>query len=249
MSYDKKPSMILFDVGGTLFSGGNFSAYNGLEALRLSALNPDITDTTSMTTLWDNYAEEVGSGHKSVSGTSLDFPLSGALKYITMKVGLHFDIPMYKQEEIFDRFNSSRKVLDGIPELLETADLLGIRTAVISNNAMSGESLALAVKHWIPQSKMEFCLTSADILLSKPDRNIFDIAVNYAGLKADECWYCGDSFTPDVLGAKSAGLKPVLINSKSAIPLSFDTDSKVGKYMVINNWNVLSKYITDLKNG
>ena len=37
MDYSTKPSMILFDVGGTLFKGGNFSAYNGLEALRLQA--------------------------------------------------------------------------------------------------------------------------------------------------------------------------------------------------------------------
>ncbi len=246
MGYDKKPAMILFDVGGTLFAGGKFSAADGLDALRLAASNPDITDTATMAELWESYAEEIGSGHKSVSGTTLDFPLSGALKYITMRTGLHFDISMYEQEELFDRFNSTRKVIDGIPELLETANSLGIRTAVISNNAMSGESLALAVKHWIPTSEMEFCLTSADILLSKPDRNIFDIAVSYAGLNADECWYCGDSFTPDVYGAKQAGLTPVLIDTKSPAELQFKADADVGEYMVINHWDELTKHIRNI---
>ncbi len=246
MSYRKIPQMVLFDVGGTLFSGGSFSAYNGLDALRKLSLNPDVTDTAAMAKLWDSYTEEIGSGHKSKSGTTLDFPLSGALKFITMNTGLSFDISMYEQEEIFDRFNSSRSLVCGIAELLSTLKSLGIRTAVISNNAMSGESLSLAVKHWIPDSYMEFCLTSADILLSKPDANIFNTAVNYAGLKPSNCWYCGDSFTPDVYGAKTAGLTPVLINTKSSLPLQFITDPSLGNYMVVNNWNELAKHIKNI---
>ncbi len=246
MGYNTKPSMILFDVGGTLFKGGNFSAYNGLEALRQQALNPEVTDTATMAELWNRYADEIGSGHKSASGTSLDFPLSAALKFITMKVGLRYNISMYAQEEIFDRFNSAREVIGGIPELLETASSLGIRTGVISNNAMSGESLALAVKQWIPTSEMEFCLTSADILLSKPDRNIFDIAVSYANLNAADCWYCGDSFTPDVYGAKRAGLTPVLFDVKSPVSIQFKYETDIGEYMVVNNWNELKKHLQSI---
>lgn len=238
--------MVLFDVGGTLFSGGSFSAATGLEALRKHALNPVVTDTAAMAKLWDIYANEIGSGHKSKSGTTLDFPLSGALKFITMNTGLSFDISMYEQEEIFDRFNSSRSLICGITELLETLKSLGIRTAVISNNAMSGESLALAIKHWIPQSDMEFCLTSADILLSKPDRSIFDTAVSYAGLDAADCWYCGDGFTPDVYGAKNAGLTPVLIDTKSSAPIRFTNEPDIGEYMVINNWTELAKHIKNI---
>ncbi len=246
MSYSQKPKMILFDVGGTLFSGGSFSAANGLDALRKLATNPDITDTAAMAKLWDIYANEIGSGHKSTSGTTLDFPLSGALKYNTMKAGLHFDISMYEQEEIFDRFNSTRKLICGITDLLDTLKSLGIRTAVISNNAMSGESLTLAVKHWIPESEMEFCFTSSDILLSKPDPNIFDTAIAYTGLNASDCWYCGDGFIPDVLGAKSAGLTPVLIDINSSIPVQFLTEDSVGEYMVVNSWTELAKYIENI---
>ncbi len=246
MSYSQKPKMVLFDVGGTLYKGDSFSAANGLDALRKLATNPDITDTAAMATLWDSYADEIGSGHKSTSGTTLDFPLSGALKFITMNTGLRFDISMYEQEEIFDRFNSSRRLICGITELIISLKSLGIRTAVISNNAMSGESLTLAVKHWIPDSDMEFCFTSSDILLSKPDRNIFDTALAYAGLNASDCWYCGDSFTPDVYGAKSAGLTPVLIDVNSSVPVQFRTEDSVGEYMVVNNWAELAKHIENI---
>ncbi len=246
MSYRKMPKMVLFDVGGTLYKGDSFSAADGLDALRKLALNPDVTDTATMAKLWDSYADEIGSGHKSKSGTNLDFPLSGALKFITMNTGLRFDISMYEQEEIFDRFNSTRKLICGITDLLVALKSLGIRTAVISNNAMSGESLSLAVKRWIPDSDMEFCFTSSDILLSKPDRSIFDTALAYAGLKASDCWYCGDSFTPDVYGAKSAGLSPVLIDTKSSVPLQFKTEPDIGEYMVVNDWTELAKHIKNI---
>ena len=247
MGYDSKPKMILFDVGGTLYKGDSFSAADGLDALRKLALNPDVTNTAAMAKLWDSYADEIGSGHKSKSGTTLDFPLSGALKFITMNTGLSFDISMYEQEEIFDRFNSeSRRLISGITELITTLNSLGIRTAVISNNAMSGESLSLAVKHWIPDSDMEFCFTSSDILLSKPDRSIFDAAVSYAGLSSADCWYCGDSFTPDVCGAKKAGLTPVLIDINSSVPLQFITNPDIGEYMVVNNWTQLAKHIKSI---
>lgn len=158
MSYNKKPEMILFDVGGTLFDDGKCIPIDGLAQLRLAAENPDVTDDATLAALWDEYMDEVFTGLKSKSGTFLDFHLSAPIRYVTMKTGLHFSIPMTQQEEIFDRYNSARKVIDGVPELLETIHNLGIRAAVISNNVMSGEGLALAVKRWIPTSKFEFSL-------------------------------------------------------------------------------------------
>lgn len=244
MSYNKKPEMILFDVGGTLFKGTRCIPRDGLSALRKCALNPEVTDDDTLAQLWDEFAEEIGSGHKSKSGTSLDFHLSTSLKYITMKAGLRFDISLYEQEEIFDRYNSDRKLIPGINELLETINSLGIRMAVISNNAMSGGGLSLAVDTWLPSNKMEFCLTSADVLLTKPDKSIFICAANYAHLDPSDCWYCGDSKVPDVDGAKGAGMTPVLIDVNSEIPMEF----RDGDYMTVNNWIHLAEHLKKICN-
>lgn len=247
MIYSEKPKMILFDVGGTLFNDGKCIPKQGLAELHKCSLNPDITDDDTLAALWDEYMDEVDVGLRSKHGAQLDIPLSAILKYITMKAGLHFDISTVQQEEIFDRFNSTRKITDGLADLLDTLCKAGIRTAVISNNGMSGESLGLAIKRWIPTAKFEFCLTSADILLAKPEKSLFLAAAAFAGLAPCECWYCGDKKVPDVYGAKKCGMLPVLIDAKSDKSLEYRTDTDTGEYMVINHWNVLGKHIKDIR--
>lgn len=247
MPYNKKPKMILFDVGGTLFDDGKFVAKDGLSALRKAAENPEVTDDETLRRLWDDYtAEALGGKPKAKSGINLDLPLCASIKFVTMRAGLRFNIPMADQEEIFDRYNSTRKVIDGIPELLGTLDKLGIRAAVISNNAMSGDGLHLAIKRWIPEAKPEFCLTSADLLLPKPDKTLFECAAAYADIDPADCWYCGDSKVPDVDGARNGGMTPVLIDTKSEIPCEMRTDGGRGEYLTINHWSVLTEILKEL---
>ena len=242
MSYNKKPKMILFDVGGTLFADGKCNPADGFEKLRHYATNPDITNGEALAEYWNKFLSEV-SGVKSKSGINLDPPLSCIIKYASMNTGLVFEIPMAEQEEIFDRHNSSRQVIDGVPELIEKLDSLGIRTAVISNNMMSGESLSLAINRWIPSAKFEFCLTSSDILFAKPSNNIFITALKYARLKPEDCWYCGDGLKPDVYGASACGITPVLLDVNSSVPLEFRSDDICEKYLTVNNWKALKDYI------
>ena len=192
MAYDKKPEMILFDVGGTLFRDGKCIFRDGLSALRKAALNPDVTDDDTIEKLWDEYMDEISWSFRSSSGATLDMSLQAGIRYATMKAGLRFDITIFQQEEIFDRFNSTRELMPGIEELLEALKRKGIRTAVISNNAMSGEGLSLALNRWLPKNNFEFNLTSADILLAKPHKSIFDCACSFAGVDPSAAWYCGE---------------------------------------------------------
>lgn len=240
--YSKKPAMIIFDVGGTLFTGSNFSVAAGLKKLRLASDNPEITDDATLEKLWNEFSEEIGSP-ESVSGIKLDMPLSAIIRYITMNAGLHFSISMAEQEEIFDRFNSQRRVNDGIQELLLAMKEKGIRMAIISNNAMSGDGLGLAIKKWIPLAEPEFVLTSADLLFTKPDKSLFVAAAKYAGLDVSDCWYCGDGRVPDVEGSFNSGMVPVFYDQKSENPKEFRSDGGRGKYLVINHWSELTKII------
>lgn len=246
MNYSVKPKMILFDVGGTLFEDGKCSPLAGLSKLRALADNPDVTTDEELLSYWDECIEELDFNRASKNGYSLEIPLPAVIKFATMRAGLKFKYTVAELEELFDRYNSAREFVPGIKTLLATLDELGIRAAVISNNMMTGESLALAVKHWLPESNMEFCFTSADTLFSKPCKKIFDVAVGYAELEPDECWYCGDSKIPDIDGGSGAGLHPVLIDVRSEIPMEMRSNCVNGEYMTVNNWEVLAEYLKTL---
>ncbi|MBQ1954772.1 MAG: HAD hydrolase-like protein [Clostridia bacterium] len=246
MDYSVKPKMILFDVGGTIFDDGKCSQIAGLSKLRALAENPEVTTDEELLSYYEECLDELDFNRSSKNGDYLEIPLPAPIKYATMKAGLKFKYSITELEELFDRYNSTREYVPGIRTLLPILDELGIRAAVISNNMMTGESLALAIKHWLPESNMEFCFTSADTLFSKPSKKIFDVAVGYAGLNADECWYCGDGKVPDVDGGSGAGLHPVLIDVKSDKAMEMRTDCENGEYMTVNNWEVLASHLKTL---
>lgn len=53
-----------------------------------------------------------------------------------------------------------------------------------------------------------FIYEKSDVL-RKPNRILFDIALQKANLRADEVWYCGDNLQADIEGASQAGIYPV----------------------------------------
>ena len=59
-------------------------------------------------------------------------------------------------------------------------------------------------------------LISSDAGVKKPDTEIFIIAFDKFSLDGDECFYVGNDLHDDVLGAKSAGLKTVYIETEQS---------------------------------
>lgn len=55
-------------------------------------------------------------------------------------------------------------------------------------------------------------VVSADTVRAyKPHREVFDEALRLSGCAPDEAVHIGDSYTTDVVGARSAGIRPVLL--------------------------------------
>ena len=59
-------------------------------------------------------------------------------------------------------------------------------------------------------------LISSNAGVKKPDTEIFRIAFDKFSLDGDECFYVGNDLHDDVLGAKSAGLKTVYIETEQS---------------------------------
>jgi putative hydrolase of the HAD superfamily len=61
-------------------------------------------------------------------------------------------------------------------------------------------------------------VTSAIVGATKPDRRLFDVALEAAGCDAPQAMHVGDSLENDVQGARAAGIEPVLLDRGGGAP-------------------------------
>jgi putative hydrolase of the HAD superfamily len=86
---------------------------------------------------------------------------------------------------------------------------LGYRLGVISNSDGSIER---------SMNKLGFapffdCMIDSQVVgVEKPDPRIFEIALQQIDLSAEQCVYVGDNYDRDVIGARRAGLVPILLD-------------------------------------
>jgi len=64
----------------------------------------------------------------------------------------------------------------------------------------------------------EFSLAAGEVDIYKPEPGVFEHALKHAGLAAKEVAYVGDNYFADVVGARRAGLYPVLYDPKNIFP-------------------------------
>jgi len=59
---------------------------------------------------------------------------------------------------------------------------------------------------------LEFVVDSGAVGVEKPDPRIFAIALGLAEARPEEALYVGDLYPVDVVGARRAGIEPVLLD-------------------------------------
>ena len=64
----------------------------------------------------------------------------------------------------------------------------------------------------------KFLLAGGEVNSYKPDRLIFERALELAGTSAQETLYIGDNYFADIVGARRAGLMPVLYDPTNLFP-------------------------------
>lgn len=94
-------------------------------------------------------------------------------------------------------------------EALDVLRERGYRLGVVSN--ADGRMPALLAQVGLAD-RFEFVIDSHLVGVTKPDPRIFHLAVERLGLSAGACVYVGDLYAVDVVGARGAGLQPVLLD-------------------------------------
>lgn len=212
---------ILFDLDGTLRhhlpSGGEvfaeylrsrgveFSAEDELRAVRWEhqyfANSPEIQEDNETFrddhgAFWVNFARR--------RMVAMGIPASRA-EELAPQVSAHME-ENYKPEVV---------VPEEIPVILASLKEAGYILGVISNR---GEPYQEELKALHLDPYFHFSLAGGEVNSFKPDPRIFERGLELAGASAGEAMYIGDNYFADIIGARRAGLTPVLYDPLDLFP-------------------------------
>lgn len=105
--------------------------------------------------------------------------------------------------------------IDDVIETLEYLRRLDLVVGVVSN---WDKALPEILKKAGLSKYLDFVIASEAVGVSKPDPRIFQIALEIAGAPPEEALHVGDLYEYDVVGARSAGITPVLIDRSDRYP-------------------------------
>jgi len=100
-------------------------------------------------------------------------------------------------------------VQEGTVDALVRLREMQCRLGVVSN----ADGRVEALLHRLGLAELvDFVIDSHVVGVSKPDPSIFRMGSDRLGLEPEECLYVGDLYEIDVLGARAAGLQPLLLD-------------------------------------
>lgn len=103
---------------------------------------------------------------------------------------------------------------DVLPALAALREL-GLRIVVVSN---ANGTLRAHLDRIGMTSRFDVVLDSADEGVEKPDPRFFEIALEKSGARRDTTIHVGDLYYVDVMGARAAGLRGVLLDEANLRP-------------------------------
>lgn len=108
-----------------------------------------------------------------------------------------------------DNYQPKSRVHPETVQALSHLHAAGHLLGVITNRTkpIHAEMHELGLDHYL-----DFYLTAGQLGAYKPQREIFDNLLKFIGRSADELIYVGDNYYADVLGARNAGIRPILLN-------------------------------------
>lgn len=234
----KTPKMILFDYGQTLVNEVKFDGVKGTaEVLKYAITNKYNRTAEQVQDVADNINKELGRFDPLKRHLfQLEVPNNMFSAYLYESQGIELSIPYNQIDKIFWDAASPLPgtATEGICEFLHFLKEQGVRTGVISNIPYSGKALENRINTIIPSNDFEFIIATSEYMFRKPNRRIFDLALEKAGLQAEDVWYIGDQYECDIVGARDAGIFPVWYIG--AINLPYSVRENV---LTITSWNEL----------
>jgi len=123
-------------------------------------------------------------------------------------------------------------VRHGTAEAIASVRRRGYRAAVVSN--ADGRVEGLLRERGLAEH-LEFVIDSEVVGVQKPERRIFELAVERLEVPAERVLYVGDLYAVDVLGARGAGLDALLVDPFDAFGHLEDVD-RIAHVVYLPDW-------------
>ncbi len=132
---------------------------------------------------------------------------------IMAEAGLKFDkglpFKVYQKSKVLFGDTLDFVLFDDVKGIMELLKKKELTIGLLTNYA---RDMAPLIQKLCLKDFIDFVVTPYDSGVDKPDPQIFHAALIKADVKPDEAIYVGDQYKVDIVGARSAGIKALLID-------------------------------------
>lgn len=119
-------------------------------------------------------------------------------------------------KEIYDEFGFHHRwqLFPGVRSTLEELKHIGLKVGIVSNwdSRLSGLCAGIGITDYL-----DFIMCSAVVGRIKPQPEIFQMALDRVGARPEETLHVGDHYYADVMGARSIGITPILVDRTDCV--------------------------------
>jgi HAD superfamily hydrolase (TIGR01662 family) len=132
---------------------------------------------------------------------------------------------------------------DAIPTLKNLREQ-GYRLGMISNTS-DDRNVQQLIDRWELRPYFDTILTSAGCGIRKPDKRIFQLALDYFGIPPEKTAMVGDLLEADILGANQLGMYSIWIQRRAE--LQEEGELKIQPQAVITTLDQLPELLAEVK--
>lgn len=242
----KVPKMVLFDYGQTLIAEQKFDGIRGTEAvLQYATRNKYHLSAEQVQDKANEINRELGRFDPATRHLfQIEIPNIMFSPYLYESQGIEIALSSSEIDTVFWNAAAPGTPTEGVKDFLAYLKSKGIRTGVISNISFAPSVVAERINRLLPENTFEFIITSSNYIFRKPNKRIFDLALEKAQLQPDEVWYIGDQYECDVKGSLKAGLLPIWYIGAIDLPYTMEEEHSMDKnILTVKNWSEIERYM------
>jgi putative hydrolase of the HAD superfamily len=203
---------VFFDVGNTLVFPYPSVSEVCREILAAAGHTRDLSAIDELMPLVDAYYEDRYRADDTfwTSEEETSSVWVGMYSLLCRRLGIDEEAAVLARR-VYDEFGKAERwrAYDDVAPALERLRARGIATGVISN--WDGRLQGLLERMGLAQL-VDTIVSSSDVGMRKPDPRIFELACERLGVAVEDAAHVGDHHYSDILGARAAGMRAVLVD-------------------------------------